>query len=107
VLDLLVQSRRHKRAAKRFFRKLLKGLHYVPRVIVTDKLRSDGTARKEILPGVEHREQRYLNNRAEFRTSRHGSRSGRCVDSSHRAKPNVSFLLTAPSPIYFVLVVIG
>jgi putative transposase len=76
VLDLLVQSRRHKRAAKRFFRKLFKGLHHVPRVIVTDKLRSDGTARKEILPGVEHREQRYLNNRAEIRISRHDSRSG-------------------------------
>ena len=65
VLDILVQSRRHKRAAKRFFRKLLKGLQYVPRVIVTDKLRSDGSALKEILPGVEHRQHRYLNNRAE------------------------------------------
>jgi len=39
VLDILVQSRRNKRAAKRFFRKLLKGLQYVPRVIVTDKLK--------------------------------------------------------------------
>ena len=33
VLDILVQSRRNKRAAKRFFCKLLKGLQYVPRVI--------------------------------------------------------------------------
>lgn len=65
VLDILVQSRRNKRAAKRFFCKLLKGLQYVPRVIVTDKLRSYGAARKEILPGVEHRQHRYLNNRAE------------------------------------------
>ncbi len=40
VLDILVQSRRSARAAKRFFRKLLKGLQYVPRVIVTDKLKS-------------------------------------------------------------------
>ncbi len=38
VLDILVQPRRDKRAAKKFFRKLLKGLKYVPRVIVTDKL---------------------------------------------------------------------
>jgi transposase-like protein len=37
VLDMLVQSRRNKKAAKRFFRKLLKGLRYVPRVIITDK----------------------------------------------------------------------
>jgi transposase-like protein len=40
VLDILVQSRRDKKAAKKFFRKLLKGLRYVPRVIVTDKLRA-------------------------------------------------------------------
>jgi transposase-like protein len=37
VLDVLVQSRRNAKAAKRFFRKLLKGLRYVPRVLVTDK----------------------------------------------------------------------
>ena len=37
VLDILVQSRRNKNAAKKFFRKLLKGLTYVPRVIITDK----------------------------------------------------------------------
>jgi putative transposase len=35
VLDILVQSRRNKNAAKKFFRKLLKGLTYVPRVIIT------------------------------------------------------------------------
>jgi putative transposase len=45
--------------------KLLKGLTYVPRVIVTDQLKSYGAAKREILPGVEHRQQRYLNNRAE------------------------------------------
>jgi putative transposase len=65
VLDILVQSRRHKKAAKKFFRKLLKGLHYVPRVLITDKLKSYGAAKQEILPGVEHRQHRYLNNRAE------------------------------------------
>lgn len=65
VLDILVQSRRNAKAAKRFFRKLLRGLQYVPRVIVTDKLRSYAAAKREILPGVEHRRSRYLNNRAE------------------------------------------
>ncbi len=65
VLDVLVQSRRDAKAAKRFFRKLLKGLQYVPQVIVTDKLRSYAVAKREILPGVEHRQSRYLNNRAE------------------------------------------
>jgi putative transposase len=65
VLDVLVQSRRNAKAAKRFFRKLLKGLCYAPRVIVTDKLGSYGAAKREILPGVEHRQSRYLNNRCE------------------------------------------
>ena len=65
VLDILVQRRRNKKAAKKFFRKLLKGLQYVPRVIITDKLKSYGAAKREILPGVAHRQSRYLNNRCE------------------------------------------
>ena len=65
VLDILVQSRRSAKAAKRFFRKLLKGLQYVPRVVVTDKLKSYAAAKRDILPGVEHRQSRYLNNQAE------------------------------------------
>ncbi len=47
VLDILVQSRRNAVAAKRFFRKLLKGLRNVPRVIVTDKLASYQVAHRE------------------------------------------------------------
>jgi putative transposase len=66
TLDILVQSRRDRKAAKRFFRKLLKGLRYVPRVIITDKLKSYGAAKREILPGVEHRQHKGLNNRAEL-----------------------------------------
>ena len=65
VLDILVPSRREKQAAKRFFRKLLKGLPYVPRVSITDQLKSYGAALRESLPSVEHRQHRYLNNRAE------------------------------------------
>jgi putative transposase len=53
VLDILVQSRRNKKAAKRFFRKLLKGLQYAPRVIITDKLKSYSAAKAEIMPGVD------------------------------------------------------
>src|SRR5262245_52279218 len=64
-LDILVQRRRNKQAAKKFFRKLLKGCQYVPRVLITDKLKSYGAAKRELLPGVEHRQHRYLNNRAE------------------------------------------
>jgi putative transposase len=65
VLDILVQSRRDSKAAKKFARKLLKGLEYVPRVIITDKLKSYGAAKKEIMSGVEHRQHKGLNNRAE------------------------------------------
>ena len=64
-LDILVQSRRNKQAAKRFFKKLLKGLRYVPRVLVTDKLASYGVAHRELMPSVTHRKSKYLNNRAE------------------------------------------
>jgi putative transposase len=52
VLDILVQRRRDKRAAKQLLRTLLKGLSYVPRVIVTDKLKSSGAAKRELRPGV-------------------------------------------------------
>ncbi len=65
VLDILVQSRRNTRAARKFFRKLLKGLEYVPRVLITDKLASYGAAQREVLPSVEHRQHKGLNNRAE------------------------------------------
>jgi putative transposase len=65
VLDVLVQSHRNAAAAKRFFRKLLKGLRYVPRVLVTDKLGSYQVAHRELMSSVEHRRSRYLNNRAE------------------------------------------
>jgi len=64
-LDILVQSKRNKKAAKKFFRKLLKELRYVPRVIITDKLKSYGAAKAEVLPSVEHIQQKYQNNRAE------------------------------------------
>ena len=65
VVDVLVQSRRNAVAAKKFFRRLLKGLHYVPRVLVTDKLGSYQVAHRELLCSAEHRRSRYLNNRAE------------------------------------------
>jgi putative transposase len=65
VLDILVQRRRDKTAAKKFFQKLLKTCRYVPRVIVTDRLKSYAAAQREVLPSVEHRQHRYLNNRAE------------------------------------------
>ena len=65
ALDIFVHRRQDKRAATKFFRKLLKRLTYVPWVLITDKLKSYGAAKREPLPGVEHRQSRYLNNRCE------------------------------------------
>ena len=65
VLDVLVQSRRDKHAAKRLLRKLLKRQGQPPRVLITDKLASYPAAKKELMPGVEHRRHKGLNNRAE------------------------------------------
>jgi putative transposase len=65
VLDALVQSRRDERAAKRLLRKLLRRQARPPRVLVTDKLASYPAAKRELMPGVEHRRHKGLNNRAE------------------------------------------
>ena len=65
VLDILVQDWRNGSAARRFFKRLLAGLRYKPRWLVTDGLKSYGVAQRELLPEVRHRSSRYLNNRAE------------------------------------------
>ena len=65
VLDILVQSRRNAKAAKRFLAKLMKKQRQVPRVLVTDKLRSYAAAHRDLMPSTEHRQSKYLNNRAE------------------------------------------
>src|SRR5215213_9126057 len=65
VLDVLVQSRRDKKAAKRLLRKLLKRQGRPPRVMITDKLASYPAAKRELMPGVEHQRHKGLNNRAE------------------------------------------
>jgi len=65
VLDILVQSRRDTQAAKRLLCKLMKRQCRAPRVLVTDKLASYGAAKREVMPSVEHRKHKGLNNRAE------------------------------------------
>ena len=70
VLDILVQPRRDAKAAKKFFRRLLKGLRYVPRVLVTDKLASYRVAHRELMPSVTHRRSKYLNIHTEFAGAR-------------------------------------
>ena len=65
VIDILVQSRRDTHAAKRFFRKLLKNQCRSPNRMVTDKLRSYGAAKRDLMPSVIHSQDRYANNTAE------------------------------------------
>ena len=62
VLDILVQSRRDAKAAKRFMARLMEKQR---RVLVTDKCRSYRPAHRELMPSVEHRSHKGLNNRAE------------------------------------------
>ncbi len=86
VLAILVQARRDKHAAVKFLRKLLKGLAYVPRVLITDTLASDSAAQRAILPSVEHRRHKGLNNRAENAhqpTRERERRMRRCKSPGH------------------------
>src|SRR5918997_5479258 len=89
VLDILVQSQRDKRAAKRLLRKLLKRQCRAPRVMVTDKLASYGAAKRELMPGVEHRKHKGLNNRAEnsHQPTRRRERQMKRVKSAGPAQP--------------------
>jgi putative transposase len=65
VLDEIVQNRRDTKAAKRLLTRLMKKHGMVPRLIITDKLPSYGAARRQVMPRVEHRSHKGLNNRAE------------------------------------------
>jgi len=65
VLDEILQPKRDKRAAKRLLRRLIKRLGFIPKRIITDKLRSYGAAKREVAPGLDHWSHKGLNNRAE------------------------------------------
>ncbi len=65
AIDILVQSRRNRWAAIRFFRKLLKSQGCVPRRLITDKLRSYPAVHRTVMPSVAHCTDQYANNRAE------------------------------------------
>src|SRR5258708_4805053 len=91
VLDILVQPRRNKGAAKKFFRKLLKRLQYVPRAIVTDKLASYAAAKAEVLPTVEHVAVGGKTTGRRIPTSRPESGNGACGVSNPPDTPSDSF----------------
>jgi len=108
VIDILIQPRRDRRAAKRFFRTLLKGQRSEPRRLVTDKLRSYSAAHRAVMPSVVHDTRRYANNRAEVShqptrqrerspTSQPDNGSDRCEGSSPPLKRNNSCRSTESS----------
>lgn len=65
VLDEIVQRRRNAKAARRLLTRLLKKQGVTPKRMITDKLRSYGAAKRQVMPGVEHRSHKGFNNRAE------------------------------------------
>ena len=98
ILDILVQRRRDKKAAKKFFRKLLKGLTYVPRVIITDKLKSYGAAKREILPVWNIASTATSITVRKTPTSPPANGSGACSGSNLQVTLNASLLPMDPSP---------
>ncbi len=88
TIDILVQKRRNKAAAKRFFRKLLKSQHQPPWRMITHKLKSYLAAHREVLPSVTHSTEQYENNRAEVshEPTRQRERQMRRFKSRHHAQ---------------------
>jgi putative transposase len=97
VIDILVQPRRDRRAAERFFRRLLQGQGCEPRRLVTDLLRSYGAARRNTMPSVVHDTSHYANNRPKSRINRRDNESDRCAGSSRQLRPSDSSRFTGSS----------
>lgn len=94
------QSRRNNAAARLFFRKFFKTSGQ-PREIVTDKLRSYGAAKTDLAPGIEHRQHKGLNNRAES-SHRHAAANKRSwARSSRLVRRNGSCRSTIQPPPCF------
>ena len=89
VLDILVQPRRNRAAAEAFLRRVVDGCGYQPRVVITDKLASYPPAIRRVLPGVEHRRHKRLNNRAEnsHRPTRRRERTMQRFKTADQAQP--------------------
>jgi putative transposase len=89
VLDEIVQSRRNTKAAERLLKRLLRKQGCPPRRMITDKLGSYAAARRQVMPDVEHRSHKGLNNRAEnshlpFRRREHARQGFRSSDGLQR-----------------------
>jgi putative transposase len=99
VLDEIVQTRRDTKAAKRLLRRLLKKQGCPPRRMITDKLGSYAAAQRQIMPAVEHRSHKGLNNGRRIRICRSGDESGRCRTFDHQEACSGSSVCSRPSAI--------
>ena len=88
VVDILVQKRRDRAAAERFFRHSIRTTETVPHTVVTDRLRSYSAALRHVLPRAGHRRGHWLNNRAENSHQPTANASGACAGSSPSGKRN-------------------
>ena len=88
MLDILMQKRRNAKAAKCFFEAVLSKMNSQPRVLVTDGLSSYNIISRGLLPDVEHRRSKYLNNRAEnsHQPTRRRERRMQCFKSADQAQ---------------------
>ena len=98
VIDVFLQSRRDGAAAKRFFKRLLRGHGGAPREIVTDKLRSYGVAQRELIPETIHNTARYANNRAEL--SHQPTRVRERVMRRFKSRAQAQRFLTVHAAVY-------
>jgi putative transposase len=100
VIDILLQPRRERWAALRFFRQLLHATERRPRVIIRDKQGSDSAAKKLVLPNMIHRQSRYLNNRAEnsHQPTRTRERQMKRFQSSEQAQRFLSIFESINAP---------
>lgn len=86
----VLQPRRDKRTAKKFFHKLLRDLQYIPRVIITDKLGNYAAAKAQVMPAVEHRQGKRLNNERRIPISPPGNENVECRASNPWRLANAS-----------------
>ena len=98
VVDVFLQARRDGKAAKRFFRHLIKRHQDEPRKIVTDKLRSYGVAHRELTPEAIHDTSQYANNRAEL--SHQPTRVRERVMRRFKSKPQAQRFLDVHAAVY-------
>jgi putative transposase len=88
VVDVFLQKRRDGKAAKGFFKRLLRKQKGEPRKVVTDKLRGYGVAHRELIPETIHDTTQYANNRCELshEPTRVRERGMRKLKSIHQAQ---------------------